>query len=879
MKLFRLATVVATVAVIAAFLAVAWDSRPDKRMPRPASVESRSHQGSLTGEQHRELAGERRGFKQQRRDYFESLHRAAPDIDWRAMDRESRRRLSAERVALRRAMLDHGLDPSDQPVVLDKNARSVDGTWTEKGSNNLSGRMHLTTVHDTLIYAGSSGGIVWRGTLGGEQWTPLNDWLRMTNIVSVEVLPGVGGGDHRIVAYHDGDDMLHYSDDEGLSWQTTTGLEGPESWGSARRAELLGDPAQTLFLLAEEWNGGYATGFYRSGDHGASFQRLQVYNQSIQKVDMWCPPDESGPGYLLLENDLYSFDASGALTFVQTLPVTHLPSKVQRIQLRGRSTPAGADLYAAYAMDQGNTRVYSALSGGAVFAYEGTVAQTTFMINSFEVSQARAGELYLGGVDTYRSGDGGQTWNPVNYWYEYYDDPQNKLHADIPGIQVFQVDGQELALICTDGGVYASEDGLLSVDNISLSGMRISQYYDVYTNRNDDGVVYAGSQDQGFQRSLGDPGGLMDFEQTISGDYAHLVSGDGGASIWCVYPGFAMYYPDAVNSTDALFWDFTVSGQFWLPPLMADPVLPNRCWLGGGSTTGGAHLVALDASGIGISAFEAPYDFSGGGSASISAMAYSHQNTDTRYVMTSDGNFHYRIDNGPWQTSPAFTGPGSHYFHGASVVASPVDAGTVWIAGSGYSNPAVYVTDDHGLSFVPMDTGLPPTLVYMLAVSDDGQSLFAATELGPYAWDQTQQTWQFIAGANAPDQVYWCVEWVETMQTARFGTYGRGIWDFTIDDGTPVHDDVQAAPTFALRAAPNPFNPYSRVSFELERGGDVQLDLYDLRGAKVAEVFAGHLAAGVHARTLDGARLASGAYVLRLTAGRRHEELRVTLLK
>ncbi len=876
MQIRRLATVAAFIAVIAAFQAAERNARTPDRMPRPAAVEARAHLGPLTGAQHRELAGERRGFKQQRRDYFESLHRTAPDVDWRAIDQENRRRLGIERVALRRAMLERGLDPAEQPVVLDKGAKSVAGTWTEKGSNNLSGRMHVTTVSDGLIYAGSSGGIVWRGTLAGAQWTPLNDWLRMPNIVSVEVLPGIGGGDRRIVVYHDGDDMLHYSDDEGTSWQTATGLEIPESWGSPRRAELMGDPARTLFLLAQESSG---TGFYRSGDHGASFQLLQNFGVSHQMIDMWCPPDEAGPGYLLLENDLYAFDAAGALTFVQTLPVTHVPSWVRRIQLRGRSTPSGADLFAAYALETGNTRIYSARSGGTVFAFEGSVPQTTFMINSFEASQDRADELYLGGVDTYRSGDGGQTWSVVNYWYEYYNDPQNMLHADIPGIQVFATDGGEVALISTDGGVYASDDGLLTVDNISLSGMRISQYYDVYTNRTDNAVVYAGSQDQGFQRSLGDPGGLMDFEQTISGDYAHLVSGDGGASIWCVYPGFAMYYPDAVNSTDALFWDFTVSGQFWLPPLMADPVLPNRCWLGGGSTTSGAHLVSLTTLGGSISAFEAPYDFSGGGSAAISAMAYSHQNTDTRYVMTSDGNFHYRIDNGPWQTSPAFTGPGSHYFHGASVVASRVDAGTVWIAGSGYSNPPVYVTHDHGLSFTPLDAGLPSTLVYMLAASDDAQLLFAATEVGPYAWDETSQSWTHIAGANAPDQTYWSVEWIESMQTARFGTYGRGIWDFTVDDGTPVQDEPPQAPAFALRAAPNPFNPATRISFELDRGGDVRLDLYDLRGAKVAEVFAGPLEAGPHTRTLDGSRLASGAYVLRLVAGGRHAELQVTVLK
>ena len=32
------------------------------------------------------------------------------------------------------------------------------------------------------------------------------------------------------------------------------------------------------------------------------------------------------------------------------------------------------------------------------------------------------------------------------------------------------------------------------------------------------------------------------------------------------------------------------------------------------------------------------------------------------------------------------------------------------------------------------------------------------------------------------DQTYWSVDYIPEINTARFGTYGRGIWDFVIDD-------------------------------------------------------------------------------------------------
>ena len=33
----------------------------------------------------------------------------------------------------------------------------------------------------------------------------------------------------------------------------------------------------------------------------------------------------------------------------------------------------------------------------------------------------------------------------------------------------------------------------------------------------------------------------------------------------------------------------------------------------------------------------------------------------------------------------------------------------------------------------------------------------------------------------APDQSYWTVEYIHGIYTARFGTYGRGIWDYTFE--------------------------------------------------------------------------------------------------
>ena len=51
-------------------------------------------------------------------------------------------------------------------------------------------------------------------------------------------------------------------------------------------------------------------------------------------------------------------------------------------------------------------------------------------------------------------------------------------------------------------------------------------------------------------------------------------------------------------------------------------------------------------------------------------------------------------------------------------------------------------------------------------------------------------TWQDLAGISAPDQTYWSVEYIPELNTARFGTYGRGIWDFIIDDSVDIAGDI-----------------------------------------------------------------------------------------
>ena len=88
-----------------------------------------------------------------------------------------------------------------------------------------------------------------------------------------------------------------------------------------------------------------------------------------------------------------------------------------------------------------------------------------------------------------------------------------------------------------------------------------------------------------------------------------------------------------------------------------------------------------------------------------------------------------------------------------------------------------------------------------------------------------------------------------------------------------------------LAAAPNPFNPTTRIRFDLPQPTRVSLDVFNLAGRKVDTLHrATLLPAGSHeviwdARDGSGRTLASGVYVCRLVTEDAVQTQRLTLVK
>lgn len=687
--------------------------------------------------------------KARRKAWLKERHRAPPGFDWVAVERQNGARQIAKRNALATAP-----PPPDAST----------GTWVERGSGNQAGRMHTArpSSDGSLLYAGSALGGVWKGTPDGEDWTPIADDLYGGAHWLAVLPPDSQAGPDVVLAGTDWG-SLHRSADDGATWEVPTGLDG-----IAETRRLLVDGAGVVWIV---WGASGRYALSRSVDGGQSFQDVRALGAG---GDAWTPRDGAGPLWVA-DGDAVVRTDDGGETFVA---VGDLGVGARYAWLVG--SEAGAPrLFAVAQAQDGAYRLLVSDDAGATWASRATLDDFWGALEASAVDP----ELFAwGGVELHRSEDGGASAALVNSWWDYYEDPAGKLHADVMGVDVVP-DGQggEAWYVATDGGLYRSTDGLREVENLSLSGLRVSQYYGTLTSSADPAHVAAGAQDQGYQVTQGmdqDGGDVLAFDQILSGDYGHLTSGDGThAIVFSVYPGILMVAEGEAQPAITAWLDFPEGETYgWLPTVVADPETPEDVYFGASKL----YRYVRGRRGWEIELWS-DQSF-GRGWEYVGALAFSPLDPDRAWVATSAGRLFRSTDHGVTWDESDDEGPASHYFYGTAMVASREDADVVYVGGSGYDGPAVFRSRDGGATWEGWGDGLPATLVYSLAEARDGTgTMFAGTETAAYRRGPDDPAWVDITGADAPVTLYWSAEALPHENTIRFGTYGRGIWDYRMD--------------------------------------------------------------------------------------------------
>ena len=124
-----------------------------------------------------------------------------------------------------------------------------------------------------------------------------------------------------------------------------------------------------------------------------------------------------------------------------------------------------------------------------------------------------------------------------------------------------------------------------------------------------------------------------------------------------------------------------------------------------------------------------------------------------------------------------------------------------------------------------------------------------------------------------------------TIQDMSVGTHTFRLKQIDFDGQFEYHGDVEVTVEtpgthLITRAYPNPFNPQSQFTLAVAQDQRVTAELYNTLGQRVSTLFNGTVEANqAQLVTIDGAGLASGMYVVRVTGERFADALRVTLLK
>lgn len=775
--------------------------------------------------------GEEEGNQDKRLKWINQMHRTADHTSWTQLEYQNQ----LTRIA-QKGEINFRSDCNAVSIANDK----LRGTWMERGSLNLAGSV-LDTEYDPIkdeIWLISAGGTLWRGKRDGSHWTPVNQDL----IFSAGLLVLISNRPHtRMLALIN--KVPHYSDDEGLSWTMAQGAPvRNDFWGGAENVVVLGDNSPTIFLLGKPdyWS---KLGLYVSSDAGLSYQKIRSFETHLFEKIHLSNPHHSQSVFLIDNsgNEAHFFEYTPHSGVFTPLEMERSFSFGEvKVNLSGWATADSLRLYSYRRNQGGDMGVFLSTDKAKTWIFQGKLPKTPWEVGMY-VSPTNPNVLFMGEVDCYRSLNGGKEWTRVNRWSEYYDDMEHKLHADIMHFKAFKTLAEnDFLLISHHGGLTISYDDLATQQNISLSGLNVSQYYTVVTDPLDPNFVYAGSQDQGFQRSAtfeDEAVEIEQFEQVISGDYAHLTFSKKGESLWAVYPdGWITYYDDPQQQGYHLSYQLEEDNrsELWLPPIMSSPNSEeDAVYMAGGNIVGdgGSYLIKLRADGNRIHATAGDFNFkqaSGGGE--ISAMASAPSHPDYWYVATSNGRFFYSQDAGAtWSQSLNFVVQGQ-YFFGQAIYVSRFDPNKVYLAGSGYDNPAVFVSTDGGGNFTPLLHNLPPTLVLGLTADPAEQFLFAATETGPFVYVVEDARWYPLLGDCSPTQTYWSVEYVAALHIARFGTHGRGIWDFVIDPTVATDGREDKVLGLNIKVYPNPITDWLKVETNSISAKPIRMKLFGANG-------------------------------------------------
>ena len=660
--------------------------------------------------------------------------------------------------------------------------KSTNGNWTiigpvGKPTGGGAGRLNFIRFDPTdsqKIWVGAPDGGLWKTTNGGTSWSTNTDQLTTIGVSDIAIDPTNTNTMYLATGDSDGSDTysigLLKSTDGGNTWNTT-GL----TWQTTQArtiGRVLINPSNPQIVMVFS-----SAGIFRSTNAGGTFTAA---TGTFVCRDAEFKPGDPNTVYACGTSFKRSTDGGASWTAV-TLPLTG----IGRLSMAVSANNANyIYLLAANNTDNGYKGVMRSTNSGTSF----TSQSTTPNILGFDTgsdaggqgwydlaiaaSPTNAEEIIIGGINHWRSTNGGTSWTQISHWYGGFNKPY--VHADVHDIQFLPGSGTTI-FSANDGGFFKTTNSGGSWSDLS-SNLAIAQQYRFSLSTSSASMILAGHQDNGTNRTTN----LTAWTEVGGGDgmdcFIDRTNNNRQIS--------SVYYGDYSRTLTggATFADITdPAGQGeWVSPIHQDPVDANIAYTGG-------RAALYKSSNIWATSVTWTTMGTPPGNGSITEFAIAPSNNQVIYSLkdgsggvsksTNGGTSFTSCANPTTAASPSW------------VAVSNTDPNVVFVVYSGYSaSNKVFKSTNGGTSWTNISSGLPNVPVNCIVYHNGaagGDGIYIGTDVGVYYRDNGTNAWiDFSSGL--PNCAVTDLEIYYATNRLRAATFGRGTWDSDLYSSVPT---------------------------------------------------------------------------------------------
>ena len=761
--------------------------------------------------------------------------------------------------------------------------RSPGEPWVNAGPVNVGGRITSIALHPTnqnIIYIGASVGGVWKSEDGGVTWAVIFEEPGALSIGSIAISPSdptiiyVGTGEANSSATSGAffGNGMYKSIDAGVTW-SHIGLQESNHIG-----RIVIDPenpdkafvavAGALYAKSQE------RGVYRTLDGGESWKRMLFVSDSTACIDIVMNPENTNTlyaatwerlryperrAYAGITSRIYKSTDNGDswIQLTNGLPVN---TEVGRIGLALAPSDTSV-VYAVYTRDPITNLfdgIYKTENAGASWLRvdDGSLGSAFssfgWFFGNIRVHPEHADSVFLLGLRTHVSGDGGQSWERHITNDVHVDQHAFKIHPQNPN---FRVAGN-------DGGLYISHDAGTTWDHVEV--LPITQFYTCEVDRQLPERLYGGMQDNGTARTP--EGQVDDWERIWGGDGFYVLVDPTNSDIIYVesqWGNMRRTFDGGYN------WSWALDGvdfddrTNWNTPFAIAPHNPAVLYYGthrlyrSTDRTISWELISDD-----LTNPETSVEDEG----TITTIAIAESDSNVVYVGSDDGYVHVTFDGGDTWTVISDDLPLRYV---TRVAIDPFDALSAYVTISGYRSTDymahVYFTEDGGQTWEDISGNLPEVPVNDIIVDPEmDHTLYIANDLGVWYTNNQGVEW-FPLGSELPSTVVNDLTLHRDTRKLVAATFGRSMFTYLLGEPTATTDVVPAE--HSTKVFPNPARGYTTLELDTENGGQIFVTCLDISGRTVRRVFNGYLTAGLNQVNCDLSGVPAGSYVLRIDIG------------